>query len=94
MYVLKNEKETLKKESLFTIRTIPSHVSCDRYANGGHGWGMPQVASYVLAASGRNDTRNSPSQGAIVPEDINAPWSAEDILSYFYPNTILEKYNE
>ena len=74
------------------VRTIPSDISCHEYINGGgHGYGMPQVASYVLADTGWDDADSSPSQGAIVPEDINQPWSFQDILSYFYPNTTLEK---
>ncbi len=90
------EDRTVKNfaSSVSAVRTIPSHVSCDEYVNGGgHGYGMPQIASYTLARNGWNDNSNSPSQGAIVPNDINTPWNSQDILSYFYPNTILESYN-
>ena len=89
---INNQTRSYFDDPVIRSRTVPEHISC-RGTGHGHGHGMPQIASYHLARSGWGQSNNNPSEGAIVPEDINRPWNYEDILYYFYSDVLLETHD-
>ncbi len=79
------------------VRNIPSH----RCSNGrrkarpngdvvafGHGRGLPQLAAVQLAQHGWPSTETRrPTPEATVPTRLDQPWTANDIVKYFYNQT-------
>ena len=67
-------------------KALPSRIACRQYeeTGGGHGRGMGQVAANHLASDGWANDRNAPTEKALLPQNIAAPWSYEDLLQYFY----------